>query len=46
MRVRCGIVRGDCKCGVVAKRKGMLIKAASVVKREGMFVTVAFVVKT
>ena len=30
----------------MAKRKGMLIKAASVVKREGMFVTMAFVVKT
>ena len=45
VRVRCGIARGHCKCGVAAKRKGMLILAVSVVKRE-MFVTAAFVMKT
>ena len=45
MRVCCDVVRGNCKCGVAAKRKGILIMAASAVKRE-MFVNVAFVVKT
>ena len=45
VRVHCGVARGDCKCGVAVKRKGILVMVMSVVKRE-MFVTAAFVVKT